>query len=204
MLHVTKGSKVSVQICDIAMVATVVGAQEGQPRDEISEYEDLRSVGSNEATWHLMAFPIADRYPPVQALRIHMEDQQQIVFDEGTEEEALEKQRETELTAFFELNEKLRSDQSLDINSMPRYLDLLKKFRYDKAKKERVFRKARSEDTVIGRIHTVNPVVGEVFYLRILLHNNHFRGKNSFHDLEIMENEKYVRLTRRFAESLGC
>ena len=135
--YVTKGS-------DRAMVATVVGAQEGQPRDEISEYEDLQSFGSSEATWHLMAFPIADRYPPVQALRIHLEDQQQVVFDEGTEEEALEKQRETELTAFFELNEKLRLDQSLDINSMPRYLDLPKKFRYDKAKKEWVCRKARS------------------------------------------------------------
>ena len=52
--------------------------------------EDLRSVGSSEATWHLMAFPITDRYPPVHALRVHTEDQQQVVFDEGTEEEALE------------------------------------------------------------------------------------------------------------------
>ena len=52
--------------------------------------EDLRSVGSSEATWHLMAFPITDRYPPVNALRVHTEDQQQVVFDEGTEEEALE------------------------------------------------------------------------------------------------------------------
>ena len=40
--YVTKGS-------DRAMVVTVL---EGQPRDEISEYEDLRSVGSSEATWH--------------------------------------------------------------------------------------------------------------------------------------------------------
>ena len=51
-----------------------------------------------------MAFPITERYPPVHALRIHTEDQQQVVFDEGSEEEALENQRETELTAFFQLN----------------------------------------------------------------------------------------------------
>ena len=122
--YVTKGS-------DRAMVSTVVG----EARDEITEYEDLRSVGSSEATWHLMAFPITDRYPPVQALRVHTEDQQQVVFDEGTEEEALEKQRETELTAFFKLNIKLREEDHLDPESMPNYIYLPKKFRYDKAKK---------------------------------------------------------------------
>ena len=75
------------------MVATTI---KGQERDEISQYEDLRSVGSSEAAWHLMAFPIAKRFPPVQTLRVHTEDQQQVVFDEGTEEEALERQRERE------------------------------------------------------------------------------------------------------------
>ena len=99
--YVTKGS-------DRAMVVTVLEGQAEQPPDEISDYEDLRSVGSSEATWHLMAFAITDRYPPVQALRVHTEDQQQVVFDEGTEEVALEKQRETELTAFFNLNLELR------------------------------------------------------------------------------------------------
>ena len=82
------------------MVATGVEGQEGA-RDEISDYHDLRSVGSSEAAWHLLGFPITDRYPPVQALRVHLEDEQQVVFDEGTEDEALDKQRNTELTAFF-------------------------------------------------------------------------------------------------------
>ena len=86
------------------MVKTIVEDDPMTPRDEIAEYEDLRSVGSSEATWHLMSFPITERYPPVQALRVHLEEQQQVVFDEGTEEIALEIQRETELTAFFKLN----------------------------------------------------------------------------------------------------
>ena len=75
---------------------TSVEGQEGQ-RDEISDYEDLRSVGSSEAAWHLLGFPIAERSPPVLALRVHLEDQQQIVFDEGTEDEVLDNQRVTEL-----------------------------------------------------------------------------------------------------------
>ena len=32
------------------MVRTVLEEQNGQPRDEIAEYEDLRSIGSSEAT----------------------------------------------------------------------------------------------------------------------------------------------------------
>ena len=72
--YVTKGT-------DRAMVATVVRPDQTEsPRDEITEYEDLRSVGSSEATWHLMAFPITNRYPPVQALRVHTEDQQQVIY----------------------------------------------------------------------------------------------------------------------------
>jgi len=117
------------------MISTVLDGQaKEEHRDEIKEYEDLRSIGSSEATWHLMAFPIADRYPPVQALRVHLENQQQIVFDEGTEEEALEHQMETELTAFFKLNQQMKKDENMNQNLS--YIDLPKKFRYDKVKKE--------------------------------------------------------------------
>ena len=43
---------------------------EGESRDEIEEYVDLRSMGSSEASWHLMAFPISKNYPAVVPLRI--------------------------------------------------------------------------------------------------------------------------------------
>ena len=194
--YVTKGS-------DRAMVATVIDNQAGQPRDEISDYEDLRSVGSSEATWHLMAFPITDRYPPVQALRVHTEDQHQVVFDEGTEVEALEKQRETELTAFFSLNEKLLENDDLDFQSKLTYVDLPKKFRYDKARKEWIRRKPQSEDTVIGRVHTVNPLAGETFYLRILLHNEHCKGKTSFENLKILDNGYKCETFKEVCREIG-
>jgi hypothetical protein len=62
----------------------------------------------------------------------------------------------------------------MDILLMPRYLD-----------------------KVIGRIHTVNPVAGEVFYLRILLHNDHCRGKTSFQDLKVTPNGKICEPMQR-------
>ena len=143
------------------MVATVVDGD--KPRDEIRQYEDLRSVGSSEAVWHLLAHPTSWRYPPVQALRVHTEDQQQVVFDEGTEEVALETQRETELTAFFRLNDQLQQDdQEVNVESLPKYVEMPKLYRYDKSKKTWIRRQARSEDVVIGRIHSVNPLAGKL------------------------------------------
>ena len=41
----------------------------------------------------------------LQVLRIHEEEGQHVVFDEGNEEMAIETQRDTELTMFFKLNE---------------------------------------------------------------------------------------------------
>ena len=86
---------------------------------------------------------------------------------------------------------------------MPNYIDLPKKFRYDKAKKEWISRKARSEDTVIGRVHTVNPVAGEVFYLRILLHNAHCKGKTSFQDLKKLNNGRICETYKEVCRELG-
>ena len=115
------------------MVATLVEGQDGQ-RDEIQEYVDLRSVGSSEAVWHLFGFNITERYPPVQALRIHLKDEQQVVFDDGTEDEALEKQRNTELTAFFEFNMSMINDP--DFEKLPKYVDMPEHYRYDKSLKK--------------------------------------------------------------------
>ena len=191
--YLTKGS-------DRAMVATWV---EGQQRDEISQYEDLRSVGSSEAAWHLMAFPIARRYPPVQTLRVHTEDQQQVVFDEGAEEEALERQRETELTAFFRHNEEQQAEQQIEERQQPTYVDMPKLYKYDKTKKQWIRRQARSEDTTIGRVHSVNPLAGEPFFLRILLHNDHCRGKTSFEDLRTLDSGKVCETYQEVCRELG-
>ena len=177
--YVTKGA-------DKMMVkAEVDGASVEEARDEISEYEDLRSVGSSEASWHLMAFPIARKYPAVKALRVHLEDEQQVVFNEGDEEEAVVKQRKTELTAFFEFNKRTREEAErngldYDPKQMPRYVDMPKEHVYVNGE----WRKRKGgSDATIGRVHSVSPLAGEVYYLRILLHDDHCRGKESFRGL---------------------
>ena len=80
---------------DRAMVRTGV-VDENSEKNEIEEYRDLRSIGSSEAAWHIFNFTIAKKHPAVYALRCHLEDEQQVLFDDETEEETIEKQRNTE------------------------------------------------------------------------------------------------------------
>ncbi len=160
--------------CDSQCAKTVV---EGEERNEIEEYRNLRSIGSSEAAWTAFAFDTAKNYPAVNALRVHLEDQQNVVFDEGSEEVAAESPRETELMAFFKYNEKNQgsSEQFL------RYVDFPEKFVYVQKTKEWKARVNKSD--TIGRVHSVSPASGDVFYLRMLLHNDHCRGKVSFQDM---------------------
>merc|ERR1712214_63135 len=165
---------------DRAMVAKEV---EGQERNEIVEYEDMRCVGSSEAAWHILGYPIHDRFPPVMALRVHLEEEQNVVFDEETEAEALENQRNTELTAFFEFNRNAL-EAGTAAEDLPKYLDMPEKHVFVKKEKTWRKRKVNTESVSnIGRIHSVNPVAGETYYLRTLLHHDHCRGKTSFADL---------------------
>ena len=170
--YICKGS-------DRAMMRTEVDNFE--ERNEVDDYKDLRSIGSSEAVWRLRAFPISKMFPAVYALRIHLQDEQQVYFDEGAELVGMENARNTELTAFFEFN--LANPTGVD-GELYRYVDFPKKCTYNARKKEWTFRKR--EFSTIGRVHSVNPIAGDVFYLRMLLHHDHCKGKTSHRDMMTM------------------
>ena len=175
--YVTKGP-------DRAMVSTKVGGQGRQEnRDEIKDYEDMRYVGSCEAAWRLFGFTIAENYPSVQVLRLHLENEHQVIFVGGQEENGIQQGKETELTAFFRLNaqEKEAKGPDFDPSKMPKYVDVPLSYTYNRKEKEWRIRKTRGFS--IGRVHLLNPLAGDVFYLRILLHHDHCRGKISFREL---------------------
>ena len=160
---------------DRAMVKVQVESGEEIGRDEIEEYEDLRSVGSSEACWHLFNFSISKKHPAVYALRCHLEDEQQVIFDEGNEEESIEAARNTELTAFFDYN---RNHPGTDV----KYVDFPKKFVWDS--KDKFWKQRKAAFDTIGRVHAMNPLAGDVFFLRMLLHTDHCKGKKCFDDLK--------------------
>jgi hypothetical protein len=52
----------------------------------------------------------------------------------------------------------------------------------------------------IGQVHYVTPAVGDLYYMRMLLHNNHCRGKISFIDLKTIDGvvcETYQQVCNR-------
>ena len=171
--YVTKGE-------DRAMVRAEIEAEE-LVKDEIKDFVDLRSVGSSEASWHIFNFNISQNKPAVYTLRVHLKDEQQVVFDVGSEEEMLEKQKFTELTAFFEYNQD-HPDTKVT------YVEFPEHFTYDTKKHKWKARKNVSE--TIGRVHTVHPLAGDVYYLRMLLHHSHCQGKTSFEDLLCVGNDQ--------------
>ena len=86
---------------------------------------------------------------------------------------------------------------------LPKYVDMPKKFRYDKSKKKWIQRQPHSVNTVIGRIHSVNPLAGETFYLRVLLHHDHCKGKTSFQDLKKLDNGRICETYKEVCRELG-
>ena len=188
--YITKGN-------DRAMVATRV---EGQPRDEITDYIDLRSCGAGEAAWHLLDFPITNRYPAVHALRVHLPNCQQVYFDGVPSLEILEAQRDTELTAFFKLN---ATQEGVAVDELPRYVEMPEGHVWDQKKKEWRVRKQKKGEAVIGRVHTINPIAGDVYFLRMLLHDNHCRGKTSFQDLLTLNNGHQCETFKEVCREIG-
>ena len=166
---------------DRAMVRPEIEA-EGKVKDEIEEFMDLRSVGSSEASWHILNFNISQNKPAVCSLRIHLKDEQHVVFDVGSEEEIVETQRNTELTAFFSYNLEHPDTKCT-------YVEFPERFIYDT--KEKKWKKRKNVSDTIGRVHTVHPIAGDVYYLRMLLHNDHCMGKTSFDDLMCIADNKY-------------
>ena len=146
--------------------------------DEISDFEDLRSVGSSEAAWQIFNFNITKKYPAVYALRCHLQDEHHVVFDAENAASVLEKQRTTELTGFFDYN--LQNPQT-----KVKYVDFPKQFVW----KDKEWHPRKAAFGTIGRVHSIHPAAGDTFYLRMLLHHDHCMGKSGFEDLRTIDNE---------------
>ena len=76
-----------------------------EEQNEIEDYEDLHSVGASEACWRIFTFETNETHPSVQALVIHLENEQDTVFQEGQAHLAAQAgPPETQLTMWFHYN----------------------------------------------------------------------------------------------------
>ena len=155
---------------------------DNEPTDEVKEYVDHRVISANEAMAGIFGFDVHRSSPPVMPLRVHLEDEQIAVFEEGDPEAAVLNPKATELTAFFAFN-RLSEQQIKEVQDRPRYVDMPLKHVYNS--KTGIWRMRKSGQDVIGRVHMPSALAGEVVYLRMLLHTDVSRGAQSFEDLKL-------------------
>jgi ATP-dependent DNA helicase PIF1 len=164
-------------------MAKVEGADD---EDEIEQFQDMRSIGASEACWRLYEFKLGDRYPAVQVLQVHLEHRQSILFKEGCAEQATAHSDITTLTAFFAWN---KEHQGTDVQPDLKltYQDFPERFKYEK----HMWSERQKHSDTIGRIVSLHPSTGDVFYLRMLLCNDHCIGKTSFKDIRTINNQVF-------------
>ena len=134
-----------------------------------------------------------------QVLRVHEEEGQHVVFDEGNEEMATETQRDTELTKFFELNRANREakeaddpEYNPDLEDL-RYVDMPTKYTYDKKEKKWKPRDKNRKCDTLGRVDNVHPAAGDRFYLRLLLNSDQCKMCESFEMLRTVPKDMYFK-----------
>ena len=161
-----------------------INSRNGEPVNEIDNYQRGRYVSTNEALWRFYSFKLHDRYPPVVRLSVHLENGQQVYFNRQNLKDKIAHPANTTLMAFF----KLCKEDNFAKNLL--YVDVPKYYKWD-ASKQWIRRKQgeRVEDwpnvrktNVIGRVYTVHVANFECFCLRMLLFN--IRGPTNFADLK--------------------
>ena len=85
------------------------------------EFVNARYIDPHDSVWRLFKSPIQDRHPAVTRLAIHDEGQQNVMFREGQEVEAVEKQVNTTLMAFFDTNKTNPAARHIKYQDFPKH-----------------------------------------------------------------------------------
>jgi len=94
--------------------------QNDEVYDELSTFIDGRYLSPMEAAWRLEELPLCGRSYSVIRLTVHTENQQNIVFEENKEINALQNWK-TSLTEWFELNKRDEFARKIKYVNIPRY-----------------------------------------------------------------------------------
>ncbi len=118
--------------------------------------------------------------PPVIRLEMHLEDEQNIIYNEIENIKTIEKDiKNTKLTAWFKLNETDPEARKYLYHELPRY------FIWKSTERVWQKRKFNKVSKMIGRIYFISPRETERFSMIILLLNT--PGATSFSNLRTVE-----------------
>ncbi|KAF0297588.1 hypothetical protein FJT64_004932 [Amphibalanus amphitrite] len=129
---------------------------------------------------------MSDRSPAVLALQVHLEDHQLIFFQPGEERQAVAGEpRHTQLTAWMTYNRASAGEDPECLRAL--YPDFPQKYRWDAGQKRWHRRRNMQAAPTIGRVVSLTPRHGDVFYLRVLLH--HVPGATTFAELRTVDGQ---------------
>ena len=142
--------------------------------DEILQHLNARYVGPHQAVFRIMQYKMHDKSHIIIRLAVHLPLQQNVCYQNGNEQRALDRGQNTTLTAFFKLNQE-------DVNARQYlYHEIPEHYTFNQQGKKWT-RRRRSTAPIIGRIYQVQPSDPQRFALRLLL--LHRTGVTSFEDL---------------------
>ena len=117
------------------------------------------------------------------SLSIHLEYQQQIYFNDNDNLRNVVDNlpKTTHLYAFYKINEKFPDG----FNSQIKYVDFPSYFSYNVSSNKLKLRTHQPsvKTETIGRIPLISPDSGDIFYLRMLLTNDHCKGVKNENEL---------------------
>ncbi|RCN49553.1 hypothetical protein ANCCAN_04325 [Ancylostoma caninum] len=168
--------------------------------DEVKAHLDTRYVCAPEGAHRVLEYPMQGRSDHVERLPVHLEEQQNVTFQPGEEEQAIAAEHNTKLTAWFELNRltgkliaraySLESHRIASLAESSRqlcYHQIPEHYTWNDSMKKWQERRQRSR--VVGRMYYVSPKDFERFALRLLL--LYQKGATSFADLRSINNRSY-------------
>ncbi|XP_064644732.1 uncharacterized protein LOC135498407 [Lineus longissimus] len=159
------------------IMASIQEPNENNAVNEIHRFIDARYISPGEATLRLFHYDLNSRSPAIQRLAVHLPNQQSIVFTPGSAQEALDRAKDTTLTAWFQANKMYPEARNILYHEFPEH------YTWNKSPATWTPRKRMF---AIGRMYTASPAQGERYYLRLLL--LHIPGCTCFEDLRRQEN----------------
>ena len=133
------------------------GETENFDSDEIKQFLNTRYVSPPEAMYRLFKYPLNDISHVIYRLAVHLENEQYVYFKEGSEEELINKNLNTTLTAWFNLNQTdMEARQYL-------YPDIPNFYVFNENTKTWTMRK-KNRKPVFSRMYLVNPRDRELFF----------------------------------------
>ena len=125
----------------------------------------MRTIGASEGLWRIYGFKLHERWPKCMSLSIHLDNQQQIYFQDDDDVQPIVDHlpRLTHLTAFYKINE----DNPDGYNTQIKFIDFPTYFVYNTSNrkwKQRSYQPSIKSES-IGRLPLIGPNSGDVFYL---------------------------------------